>query len=262
MIKLTHIPSDTKTDRFAVIIAGGPGLSSYTLRSLDILKRSLNLVYVDFHGTNDVPYLKDASYEELVEAFRKSLAQNLFVDSEVFLIGHSFGGFFAASVANLPIVKGLFALGVPFSKETVQALSDCYSRSMNPALAKAEKHFDEKKDDQSFREWLAEYGRMYFLDDRGRDLILEDKVSAKFYLANTNDISKGEALLDQLATLKKLKVMVAGKQDGLIPARNLEEDAARGIFQFLVIDGASHFMTFDQPEVVARLIEENIATVK
>lgn len=262
MIKFTEVKSDIQTNKYAVIISGGPGLSSLTVHSLDLLKRSLNLVYVDFHGTNDVPYERDATYEELANALKGQLQKRFSSSSKVFLIGHSFGGFFASSVADLDFVKGLLCLAVPFSKSTVQAVNDCYSRSMTPALAKAEKAFDEKKDDQSFREWLAEYGRLYFLDDSGRDLILSDKVSARFYLANTNDILKGDAILDEVSHLKKLKVLIAGKQDGLIPASNLESDARKGHFQFLIIDGASHFMTFDQPEVVARLIEEQIATVK
>lgn len=262
MIKLTEIKSSIETNKYALIIPGGPGLSSLTLRSLDLLKRSLNLVYVDFHGTNDVPYEKDATFEELCSELERSLNRSIFLYSEVFIIGHSFGGFIATAIAKIPAVKGLFCIGVPFSKTTVQALNDSYSKRMTPALSKTEKFFEDKKDDQSFKEWLAEYGEMYFLNPEGRELLLKDKSSAKFFLANTADISKADGLLDEVTNLRKLKVMIAGKQDGLVPFRNLEEDARRGRFQFFTIDNASHFSTFDQPEIVARLIEENIATVK
>lgn len=262
MIKLTQIESDINTSKYAVIIPGGPGLSSLTLRSLNLLKRSLNLIYVDFHGTNDVPYQRDATYDELVSSLEKTLSLKFDSESEVFLIGHSFGGLFAASLAKLTFVKALFLLGVPFSTETVRIVNDCYAKNMNSTLSKAEKLFDERGDDQSFKEWLAEYGEMYFLKPEGRNLLLNDKVSAKFFLANTADIKRGNDLLCQISSVDKLKVAIAGKQDKLIPSHAIQSDAVKGNFKFLEVDDASHFMTFDQAEKVASLIENNIATIR
>lgn len=262
MIKLTQIQSDLKTNKYVVIIPGGPGLSSLTLRSLDLLKRSLNLVYVDFHGTNDIPYQSDATFDELVFSLEKTLSLNFDSESEIFLVGHSFGGLFAAALAKLPLVKALFFLGVPFSTETVSFVNDCYAKNMNSTLSKAEKLFDEKGDDQSFKEWLAEYGEMYFLKPEGRGLLLNDKVSAKFFLANSSDIKRGDDLLSQISSVDKLKVAIAGKQDKLIPSRAIQSDAVKGNFKFVEVDNASHFMTFDQAEKVASLIENNIATIR
>jgi pimeloyl-ACP methyl ester carboxylesterase len=66
---------------------------------------------------------------------------------------------------------------------------------------------------------------------------------------------------DGLKRIKKQKIFIAARQDGLLSVPDLEMDAHRGGFQFLTVDNASHFLTFDQPEQVARLIEECITAV-
>ena len=52
------------------------------------------------------------------------------------------------------------------------------------------------------------------------------------------------------------KLFIAGKQDVMLPETVLSEDAASGGFNFISINNASHFVTFDQPESVAGLIED------
>jgi len=262
MIKLTQVASDVETRKYAVIISGGPGLSSLTLRSLDLLKRSMNLVYVDFHGTNDVPYNEDASLEKLSVAAEKELRHSLPLDSDIFLIAHSFGGFFASILADLLPVKGIFCLSVPFSLGSLESVVENYARKATPSLKNAEAEWVKNRNDETFKKWLSEYGELYFINPKGRDLLLNDKSSARFFLANRSDASDKEYLLDNLAQKKILKVFISGKLDSLISEKALEKDALRGGFQFLTVENASHFLTFDQPEKVASLIEQNIATVK
>ena len=262
MIKLTQIASDIETNNYAIIISGGPGLSSLTLRSLDILKRSMNLIYVDFHGTNDVPYVEDASFEKLTQNLSVELESILLTSSKIFLIGHSFGGFFVASLAQKLPIKGIFCLAVPFSQESLEGAVENYARKKTPSLKDAETEWNRNKTDEAFKKWLSEYGELYFINPKGRELLLNDKSSARLFLANRFDASEKEYLLDNLAPKKILKVFIAGKLDGLISYKVLEKDASRGGFQFLTVENASHFLTFDQPEKVASLIEENIATLR
>ena len=70
MIKTTRLNSTIENSPILVIIPGGPGLSSLTLRSLDCLNERFNLIYIDFPGCNntdlnDNPYTKDQTFEEL-----------------------------------------------------------------------------------------------------------------------------------------------------------------------------------------------------
>ena len=71
-------------------------------------------------------------------------------------------------------------------------------------------------------------------------------------------------MLDKLPTkssLKRLlqdltkKLFIAGKRDGMLPEEILKEDADRGGFEFKSVNNASHFVTFDQAEIVAGLVE-------
>src|SRR5690606_27694454 len=222
----------------------------------------MNLIYVDFHGTNGVPYVEDASFEKLVHVLVYELEATLLISSEIYLIGHSFGGFFASAIVERLPVRGIFCLAVPFSQASLESAAENYAKKMTPSLRAAEAKWAKNKTDETFNEWLSEYGELYFINPKGRDLLLSDKSSARFFLANRSDTSEKEYLLDNLAQKKILKVFIAGKRDGLLSESALEKDASRGRFQFLTVDNASHFLTFDQPEKVASLIEENIATVK
>jgi hypothetical protein len=64
MIKLTRVQSE-KQNAPKLFIAGGPGLSSNTLRDLDLLKRSFELVYVDIQGTNGSAYTGKKTFLEI-----------------------------------------------------------------------------------------------------------------------------------------------------------------------------------------------------
>jgi len=62
-----------------------------------------------------------------------------------------------------------------------------------------------------------------------------------------------------LSTLKQdatKKLFIAGKQDKMLPESVLKKDADLGGFNFVSVNNASHFVTFDQPESVAGLIED------
>src|SRR5438309_229765 len=113
-VKITHFKSPKETQNYFILIPGGPGLSSLTLRSLDILKKDANLLYIDFPGTNDVPYIKDSSFNELVQTLHETLKDFLPSAAHIYLIGHSFGGFFASALALSVPNKGLFCLATPF----------------------------------------------------------------------------------------------------------------------------------------------------
>lgn len=262
MIKLTKVDSLNKTDNILVMISGGPGLSSQTLRSMDILKSDFNLIYVDFPGTNGNPYFKKQSFEELLNSLTFTLKSEIdFEKSKVIVLGHSFGGFFAAALSSRILLNGLVCVSTPFSKESLSVASVNYLNYQSEPLRDAELKWELNKNDETLKNWFSEYGTLYFKDaQKGKDLILSDLVSSEFFISNRSDAIKMESLLEALSSLKIKKLYIAGREDGLLPTSSLERDAIRGNFQFEVVSDASHFVTFDQPKSVAGLIKNVFAT--
>lgn len=257
MIKLTRVFSDKTNAPTMFLIPGGPGLSSLTLRSLDILSRSFNLLYVDFHGTNDNPYTGKKSFEELSLELNKKIQS---VTGAKFVLGHSYGGFFAGKAFVEGIVDGLVCVATPFSKQTLSKTGENYRAHMTDALVKAESQWNEKQDDKAFAIWLSEYGSLYFKNPEGKSLLLNDKTSAQFFKDNRSDAQSLEFLLPLLAQSNGKKVFISGDDDKLLMSENLKTDSDLGKFDFYEIENASHFVTFDQPERVASLIEKKLLT--
>lgn len=245
-----------------VLIPGGPGLSSLTLRSLDRLSSSFNLIYVDFPGCNDNPYIKDHSFNELSSGLIEVVNVVKKTGSKVFVLGHSFGGFFAADIALKTKIEGIICIATPFSNKSLHNANDNYSnyKSMSPSkvskdLMMAEGAWNERQDDESLAHWLSEYGTMYFKNEKGRELILKDKVSAKFFIHNRLDVVIGESLLSGLHNLNIKKVFIAGVEDGLLDLEILKEDAERGKFEFHAIQNASHFVMVDNVEEILKILQ-------
>ncbi len=62
-------------------------------------------------------------------------------------------------------------------------------------------------------------------------------------------------MLSLLKENKPKKLFIAGEKDIMRPIEILREDESRGGFDFKSVNNASHFVTFDQAEIVAGLIE-------
>jgi len=253
VIKLTRINSEVKKAPVLVLIPGGPGLSSLTLRSMDILTRSFNLLYVDFPGVNDNPYGKNKTFDELSDALQKELQE---ISGTKYVLGHSYGGFFAADVLLKNKCEGIVCLSTPFSQQALTGASTNYFEHMTDDLREAEIKWDANQSDQNFAQWVSKYGELYFVKPEGRELVLNDKVSAKFFLNNQEDALNKELMLPLLKKGLAKKLFIAGAQDKLVPPLLLNEDAANGGFNFVSVNNASHFVSFDQPEIVSGLIED------
>lgn len=252
MFKLTKIFSTKNNVPSLILIPGGPGLSSLTLRSMDILSRSFNLIYVDLPGTNDNPSGEDKNFDELSIELAKEIQA---IEGTKFVLGHSYGGFFAADLSLKIKLDGIICVATPFSEKALAVATENYTAKKSQALSDAEEEWGELQDDKSFAKWLSEYGELYFIKPGGRDLLLDDKVSARFFLTNRSDALQKESILPLLKQNGTKKLFIAGKRDGMLPEVILEEDADRGGFNFISVNDASHFVTFDQAEIVAGLIE-------
>jgi pimeloyl-ACP methyl ester carboxylesterase len=253
VIKLTKIEALKKDAPTLVLIPGGPGLSSSTLRSMDILSRACHLLYIDFPGVNGTPYIKDHSFDELSGMLETELQK---ISGARYVLGHSYGGFFAANLSLKIKLDGIICVATPFSEKSLSAASENYDTKKSSSLSQAESEWEKLQDDKSFAKWLAEYGELYFCKPEGKDLILNDLVSARFFLANRMDTIQKELMLPLLKESAIKKLFIAGKHDGLLPEAILKEDAVNGGFNFEGVDDASHFVTFDQADIVAELIEK------
>lgn len=255
MIKLTRIKSETQNAPKLFVIAGGPGLSSNTLRDLDLSKRSFELVYVDIQGTNGSAYIGKKTYLDIAS----SLADVVSKESGIkFALGHSFGGFLASELLIRGLVSGLVCISTPFTRDSLAAAHDNYNLHKTVALTEAENEWSKNQDDSSFAKWLSEYGLLYFKSLRGREILLNDKVSSSFFKDNRSDVLDKEAMLSSLSLIGSTKLFIAGKDDKLLPVSVLEKDSQFGKFDFHQIENASHFVTIDQPLMVAKIIENKL----
>lgn len=252
MIKLTKVSSNNKDAPSLILIPGGPGLSSLTLRSMDILSRSFNLYYIDFPGVNNNPYIKDNSFDDLSNELKSEIEK---INNPKFVLGHSYGGYFAADLSLKMKLDGIICVATPFSEKSLSAAGENYFSKRTKSLSLAEENWEKLQDDESFATWLSEYGELYFTKETGKYLLMNDKVSAKFFLSNRSDANEKESMLALLKENEASKLFIAGKQDEMLPEAILKEDAINGGFNFISVNNASHFVTFDQPESVVSLIE-------
>lgn len=252
MIQLTKMKSEIENAPKLIIISGGPGLSSLTLRDLDLLKRSFELVYVDIQGTNGSAYTGKKSFNEIASALAEIISKE---SGTKFALGHSFGGFLAAELLIRESVSGLVCISTPFTKAALNSANENYNFHKTTALIEAELDWAKEQDESSFAKWISEYGDLYFKSPRGKEIILNDKVSANFFKDNRSDVLGKESILEGLKQIEQEKIFIAGKDDKLLPADVLRNDSLLGGFYFSEIEDASHFVTVDQPEKVARLIE-------
>jgi pimeloyl-ACP methyl ester carboxylesterase len=240
------------------LIPGGPGLSSLTLRSLDLLNRSFELYFVDFPGTNGVPYDRDRSFDELCAELSSEIEK---IGKPVTALGHSFGGFYAADLAlRSPMVIGLVCVSVPFSMRALKTASKRFEASASPALIAAGDRYEANPSDATFADWLSHYGEFYFAPDTraaGCELLLRDPVSSRFFKNNRKDAIQMEPMLERLAQWRGKKLFIAGTQDALILSSIQKEEASVACAQFVEIPEANHFVTFDHPEALAQTVEKN-----
>lgn len=255
MIKLTRVQSEKQNAPKLFIIAGGPGLSSNTLRDLDLLKRSFELMYVDIQGTNGSAYTGKKSFAEISSALVDVVVNE---SGEKFSLGHSFGGFLAAELFIREVVSGLVCISTPFTKEALSAANENYNHNKTSALSDAEIEWSKNQDNTSFSKWLSEYGELYFNTPKGKGILQNDKVSARYFKDNRSDVLDKETILSSLAQIGSKKVFIAGTDDKLLPASILEKDSHLGKFDFNQIEDASHFVMIDQPVMVAKVIETKL----
>jgi pimeloyl-ACP methyl ester carboxylesterase len=243
-----------------ICLPGGPGLSSSTLDPLIDLKSNFSVHLLDYCGTNGTPVeLKNlAEISKMIQDFTFTLS------GKKILLGHSYGGFLAASTAIISQVNGLICLGTPFSNDALAEASLNYSHANSSTLSLAEKKWIDNKSVENFNSWLAEYDSLYFNVpniELGKRLLLNDLSSPLFFLNNANDITSNQHLLEKLKFLQIPKLFLAGETDGLLSPLKLRKDAEYFGFKYRDIPKANHFMVWDQKNLVISEITKFINTI-
>lgn len=249
------------------LIPGGPGLSSATMRLLDLLTRSFDLHYIDPPGTGGQNEIISPDFFGVVDAIEEAVVG---LQKPVILCAHSFGAYYAAEIIrrNRATVSALVILSAPLSSESYRAASDIFSQKMTDELRVAIEDFERNPTQKTFNRMLSQYGTLYFTANnvaRGSEMIQNDQSSAMSFIHLLPVISRREPFVDFVGILRAftgLKVMIAGGDDVLFSQDTLSADAQSIGAQFEVVNGAGHFVMFDQPEAVARLIEQFVIATR
>lgn len=244
MIKLTSIIKASNSASL-ILIPGGPGLSSLTIRAFDELQNHINLYYVDFPGTNNNPYLGKKSFRDLCLLLKEAIQT---IPGDKMVLGHSFGGIFASALSIDLSLTGLICLGTPLSNQSINAANENYGLNTSTELKEAEAIWISSPSDQTFKNWLSNYNNLYFNSkfvERGKNLLLGDPSSSQFFLDNSDDIYQTDLILGKLQHISCPKLYIAGENDGLLPANYLAKDAELGGFEYIEISNANHFMMID-----------------
>lgn len=253
------------------LIPGGPGLSSATMRSLDLLVRSFDLHYIDPPGTGGQNEVTAPDFFGVVDAIEEAIVEaTAALQKPVILCAHSFGAYYAAEVIRRKRagVHALVAIGSPLSSESYRAASDIFSRQMTDELRAAIEDFKKRPTRQTLNRMLSRYGNFYFTERnvaRGVEMILADQSSAASQVHLMPVISRREPSIDFIGILNGFsgpKLVVTGGDDVLFSPENLSADAQSIGAEFAVVPNAGHFAMFDQPEDVARLIEQFVIATR
>ena len=261
------VSRDAELQPVICFIPGGPGLSSDTLRSMDILSRSFDLAYVDLPGTGGLERVASPTFENVAESVEEELSG---LNRRLVLCGHSFGALLAAEIASKKRLSicALVAIAAPFSKQAYTVACRQYETFMTPRLTAAQEHWKSESNAESLADYLAAYGVLYFSPstvDRGVEMLRRDRVSPETFRNLLPVLSAPEIGYDLASTMRASRIpkyMLAGELDLMLPPDALVAEASDLGCVFRLVLGAGHFITFDQPEAVAGIIEEYFLTEK
>ncbi len=254
-LKLLNGPSaDART---IVLFAGGPGLSSGTLQSLEQLTDWFNVVLVDLPGTGESSQATELEYQQILVSAENALTE---LNLEIVLVGHSFGGILAADLVLRGKLKvsALICIASPFSVSAYRKIEENYLRLRTEQTRQTENKFLESPIDENFKRWVASYGSLYFSKEVnvGAKLLLEDRSSATaFRTAQAKSTERG-VILDELRSTLVKRAFLAGTDDLLVDLETARSEAVSGDFEFIKIQSAGHFTFVDEPEQTRRAIFE------
>jgi hypothetical protein len=259
-VKLTHLKSSHSTNKVSLlIIPGGPGLSSRTLKVFDELSDEFDIYYVDTQGTNGTAFNKDASVNKVIEAIDIKISQ---IDSKIILIGHSYGGLIASELINNKNVIGLLCISTPFTEIAFSKLIDNYQNSQTKELKAAEDNWLNKYSEISFKKWLASYGDLYFSEKNQENLILDDDTSYRFFLESKKFSFNFEEIKSKISKSNIMKIYAIGDKEMLLDREQSKIDAIDLSFEFYELKGNAHFINKNGSQLIDAILKKELLKLK
>ncbi len=240
-----------------IMIPGGPGLSAQTMRQLSILESQFNVFFYDPPGTGGRPEPKQNDYGCIIEDLSTITSK---IPGPVILCGHSFGGIVAADLflREKSRFVALICLSTPFSSAAFKSARQQYEKFQSKVLTQAKMQFEAQPSNDSFRNWLSCYGDLYFTEKNqtaGKDLLLNDQVSVSAFQTARADVLFAESLLVKLKQDSRPKYFLSGLEDKLILPDVSRTESELGGFEFFGISQSSHFLQFERPDEIYKIIE-------
>lgn len=253
-----------------ILVHGGPGYSSYYLKSLEALGDDREVVRYDQLGsgrslkTADTTLFTIASFVRELDSLRAALGYE-----KVHIVGHSWGtilGFeyyraHPERVASLTL--GSAALNVPqwarYTRQLLKTLSDSSQRVI--AASEAVGDYDSPDYQEALKEY---YGKYVFLRPVEADLDSTMKTANQalaLYMWGPSEFTVTGTLKSYDATrlLRTIKVptlYTVGEFDEANPATIKRLAARTRGARIEVIPDAAHITTWDNPDVMLRVVRE------
>ncbi|RYZ91671.1 MAG: alpha/beta hydrolase [Proteobacteria bacterium] len=126
-------------------------------------------------------------------------------------------------------------------------------------MDKASELFEREPNNNNFRNWIANYGVLYFASinvGRGKEMLMNCKTNLKAFDDCGAEASQKENVLLDLKSLSIPKLFIAGAADQLVTVESARSEAEAGGFDFVGIENAGHFMMFDEPLKTADVIKK------
>ncbi len=165
-----------------------------------------------------------------------------------------------AASAQLHNIAGLVFIDSPLIPEAWTTLSAKYKALTGPDYKVVKQAFNEHPSADTFKAQMLASSIMFFTKknmEQGKRLLQNDRMSWKS-MKLLGPVSEEE--LDFPAFIKNLpvpKITVAGIEDPMLPPDFLKKQSDLIDSKFYIIEHAGHFPTLDDPESVARIIDNS-----
>ena len=251
-----------------ILVHGGPGFSSYYLKSLESVGSDRPVIRYDQLGGGKSDKLSDTALFNIAHFVREldSLRSALGYD-KVHLVGHSWGTILVyeyyrahpAHVASIVFASAVF--DVPAYEKRARSLIATLSDSAQRAIrsAEAEKKYDSPQYQNAINEFYGKYAYRHPVAADLDSLFKSVNEGIYNYMQGPSEFTITGTLkkYDVRAGLKSIKVPVlytVGEFDEVGPGLVRSFAAATPGAKVEQIPGAAHMTTWDNPDVMLKVV--------
>ena len=301
------VRGNTASNKILLYIQGGPGLNTMDFATVDYpgweetLENDVAIAYFDQRGTGNAQgnfELNTVTLDQYLVDIHKivQLLQNQYPDAEIYLFGHSFGGWlsylYGIEYAENPATAGIISVNAPFTKDQdsiqwifrheflVNVAEEKIQQNeavgfWTEALNWADAHpvIETQEERQQWNDYIIEGLGQYEFDPP----LALSKVLKAVFLSSVNIFPtlfandrlnlvadqlfsdpKGNGLLFRLDEFQLPLLMITGRYDDIAPPEELEYALPHlpESTQLVVLPEAGHSSFLNQPELFRAAINE------